>query len=93
MRRTVLAFAGCLGLAFATSAFAQQKIPPLPEGEGRELVEFHCSICHDLVLVRQQRLSAGVWNEILDRMKTFGAVFDAEQRARIFEYLSKNLGP
>jgi Spy/CpxP family protein refolding chaperone len=81
-------------LACAVSAAAQQtSIPPLPEGEGRDLVQFHCSICHDLTLVRQQRLSRPVWNRILDDMKKNGAVFSEEQRQVILDYLAKHLGP
>ncbi|MCH8889895.1 MAG: hypothetical protein IH827_02265 [Myxococcales bacterium] len=61
------------------------------QGEGRGLVRFHCSICHDLAIVRQQRLSEGVWDEVLEDMLTFGAVFDdveddldERSRGRIF---------
>jgi Spy/CpxP family protein refolding chaperone len=66
---------------------------PLPDGEGRELVQFHCSICHDLAIVRQQRLTRPVWNRILDDMRKNGAVFTEEQRQTILDYLAKHLGP
>ena len=69
--------------------------PPswLPAGEGRELVWVHCSICHDLGLVRQQRLDRGTWNGVLDDMKKFGAFFTEEQRPEILDFLLKHYGP
>ena len=94
LRRLRWAPALVLALAGAVPAAAQQTaIPPLPEGEGRDLVQFHCSLCHDLTLVRQQRLSRPVWNRILDEMKKNGAVFTEEQRGAILDYLAKYLAP
>jgi Spy/CpxP family protein refolding chaperone len=93
-RSTAPILAVGFALASAVPAAAQHNpLPPLPEGEGRDLVQFHCSICHDLTLVRQQRLSRPVWNRILDDMKKNGAVFTEEQRQTILDYLSKHLGP
>jgi mono/diheme cytochrome c family protein len=80
----------------AGPARAQQAVPTpisvLPEGEGRDLVWVHCNICHDLGLVRQQRLDRRLWNGVLDDMKAFGAFFTDEQRQVILEYLLKHFG-
>ena len=87
----VLGMLGMAGLPWTASG--QEPDPAaLPEGAGRELVRFHCSICHDLAIVRQQRLSEGVWDEVLEDMLTFGAVFDDAQRAVILEYLAARFG-
>jgi mono/diheme cytochrome c family protein len=91
----------CSGTAFVLfllgGPIPAQEVPQLPstlpEGEGRDLVQFHCAICHDLNIVRQQRLDERVWNEVLNDMKRFGAVFTDEQRGRILAYLLEHFGP
>ena len=85
---------GMLWLAGLPASVSGQEPDPaaLPEGEGRGLVRFHCSICHDLAIVRQQRLSEGVWDEVLEDMLIYGAVFDDTQRAVILEYLASRFG-
>lgn len=96
--------AGLCGLAAAWLVLvppggpaSAQEVPQLPTtlpaGEGRDLVQFHCAICHDLNIVRQQRLTPGVWNEVLDDMRRFGAVFTDAQRPKILAYLAKQFGP
>ncbi len=86
---------GVLWLAGLPAPVSGQEPDPaaLPEGEGRGLVRFHCSICHDLAIVRQQRLSEGVWDEVLEDMLTFGAVFDDGERVVILRYLIERFGP
>jgi mono/diheme cytochrome c family protein len=98
--RTVLlgaiTYAAALGWSAAFPLHAQDvpRLPSdLPEGEGRDLVRFHCAICHDLGIVRQQRLSERLWTEVLRDMRGFGAVFTDEQRAKIVAYLVKHFGP
>ncbi len=85
---------GVLWLAGLPASVSGQEPDPAapPEGEGRDLVRFHCSICHDLAIVRQQRLSEGVWDEVLEDMLTFGAVFGDAQRAVILKYLATRFG-
>ena len=65
----------------------------LPSAPGVEQVRFHCGICHDLNLVRTQRLGRDVWDEVLTDMRIYGAVFDDAQREIILDYLSAHLGP
>ncbi len=65
----------------------------LPAAPGVEQVRFHCGICHNLDLVRVQRLSRDVWDEVLTDMSTYGAIFDDAQREIILDYLSAHLGP
>lgn len=65
----------------------------LPAGAGADLVRLQCGICHDLDLVRAQRLSRDVWEEVLADMLNYGAVFDDAQGAAILDYLAEHLGP
>jgi len=90
----VLAACALAWAAWLVSA-QQSPGPPawLPQGEGRDLVWVHCSICHDFGLVRQQHLGTGAWNGVLDDMKKFGAFFSEEQRGAILDYLVKHYGP
>jgi len=97
-RSLVAGFALGLLLCFVVHGGAHAQPAPeppytLPDGEGRDLVQFHCAICHDLGIVRQQRLSERIWNEVLNDMKKNGAVFTDEQRAAILDYLAKHFRP
>jgi hypothetical protein len=98
LRWLVPLLAAVAALGAAAMAADQKSITPtpiavLPEGEGRDLVWVHCNICHDLWLVRQQRLDRGAWKGVLNDMKNFGAFFSEEQRGVILDYLVKNYGP
>ncbi|MCX7794285.1 MAG: hypothetical protein N2257_07795 [Thermodesulfovibrionales bacterium] len=65
----------------------------LPEGEGKEIVQTKCSICHNLEIVISQRLNRDEWNDIVERMMRWGApVETTEERKIIVEYLSTNFG-
>jgi hypothetical protein len=95
-RWAVSAVALVMSLYGGGPALAQEvpQLPTtLPAGESRDLVQFHCAICHDLNIVRQQRLAPSVWNEVLDDMRRFGAVFTDAQRPKILAYLAKHFGP
>ena len=64
----------------------------LPAGEGRDLVRGVCSACHNIALVKQQRLSEWQWEEVLDDMTKFGAPLDDTTRPIILKYLVTHLG-
>ena len=64
------------------------------EDSARELVEGFCAACHSFALVRQQRLSREVWDEVLTWMVEEQGMpeLDAPDRARVLEYLSRVYG-
>ena len=67
----------------------------LPEGRGRDIVFYHCAICHSTRLVLQQRLSREVWDETLDWMVEEQGMNELERGARkmVLDYLSTYLNP
>ena len=67
----------------------------LPEGPGRDIVFYHCAICHSARLVLQQRLSRGVWDETLDWMVEEQGMnaLEPEVRKIVLDYLSTHLNP
>ncbi|HIJ84549.1 MAG: cytochrome c2 [Magnetococcales bacterium] len=67
----------------------------LVDGIGREEVFYTCQACHSLMLVKQQRLSRGRWQEVLAWMvKEKGMVEPSpEIMERLLDYLSTHFGP
>jgi len=93
MSRERLVF-GVLGagvLIFGTAAAQQIELPP---GPNREVVSHQCQECHDLGMVLA---AAGMnregWNSTIEEMIGNGMHVDAEDRAKILDYLSSALGP
>lgn len=72
-----------------------QNFGGLPEGPGRDIVFYHCAICHSTRLVLQQRLSRGVWDETLDWMVEEQGMNELEPEIRkiVLDYLSTHLSP
>jgi mono/diheme cytochrome c family protein len=91
MRAGTLLFAALSAcIAFATAYAAID----LPEGPNRALVYGKCRTCHDLQYLEE---SAGItrddWDQMLISMKQYGLEVDADQRAKILNYLGTYLGP
>lgn len=61
---------------------------PLPEGEGREVLRYSCTICHDLGRVREHRVSPEHWQETLFAMLNEGAYLTDEEFYTLLNYLS-----
>ena len=67
----------------------------LPPGPGREDVFYRCKSCHSLMIVKQQGLSRGAWDESLDWMVEEQGMPPIEVdavRNRILDYLSSHFG-
>ncbi len=66
----------------------------LPQGEGRREVYSRCSVCHSLMIVKQQGMSQERWDETLDWMIDEQGMdaLSAEERARILRYLAEHYG-
>lgn len=83
----LLACSLCLGGTWSTG-----QDPSLPDGKGIEKVRVHCSLCHGLEIVAQQRLSRAEWARVVDQMVEFGAPLSPGDRREILDYLTAYLG-
>ena len=66
---------------------------PLPEGEGKEIVEVTCTACHVLNYITDSRNSKEGWHSIVMEMISYGAVLDDKEITVVVEYLAKHFGP
>ena len=73
-------------------------VPPsaqvtLPDGQGKEVVEGGCNLCHGLDRVADARRSSADWQSVVKRMVFLGAPLNADQAKAAVDYLSANFGP
>jgi mono/diheme cytochrome c family protein len=64
----------------------------LADGQGKELVEGGCAMCHGLDRVVAAKRSAGEWQKIVDKMIFLGAPLSPEQSKTLTAYLTTNYG-
>lgn len=76
----------------AATASAQR--PELPAGPDRDLVSRACQACHDLSMVISAKgLTRDGWDAAIDEMISYGMRVEPDERTRILDYLSSQLGP
>jgi cytochrome c5 len=92
MRILTLAFALALTAA-AAPARAQQRVDPLPAGDGHDLVAVACSQCHYLGTIAKIRDGAPGWRRYVDNMVLRGAQLTKPEVETVVAYLARNLGP
>jgi len=68
--------------------------PDWPAGPGQMETGALCNACHSLAIVKQQRLSRGVWDKLLDWMvaEQGMAAQTPERRLLILDYLAAHFG-
>ena len=64
----------------------------LAAGNGKELVEGACALCHGLDRVTSAKRTDHQWDAIVDRMVFFGAPLSADQAKTVHAYLSNSYG-
>ena len=64
----------------------------LPSGEGKELVETRCGLCHDLERVVTVKRRKADWPVIVANMAEQGAPVTADETHAISNYLATNFG-
>ena len=64
----------------------------LPDGQGKELVEGACALCHGLDRVADTKRPAHQWDAIVARMIFFGAPLNADQAKTVSSYVVANFG-
>jgi len=69
--------------------------PPLAEGEGRELVQSFCGICHSTTYITMQPpLPSATWEVVVKKMiGTFGAPIPEPSAQAIIAYLKSHYTP
>jgi mono/diheme cytochrome c family protein len=65
----------------------------LADGQGKELVQGGCALCHGLDRVVATNRPKDQWRLIVDRMVYFGAPLTPEQTSGIVDYLAANYSP
>lgn len=64
----------------------------LADGQGKELVQGACALCHGLDRVTGAKRTNHQWDEIVDRMVFFGAPLSADQAKTVHAYLASSYG-
>jgi hypothetical protein len=64
----------------------------LADGQGKEIVEGGCGLCHGIDRVVAAKRSKGEWQKIVDKMIFFGAPLNADQAKTATDYLAANYG-
>jgi predicted DNA-binding helix-hairpin-helix protein len=72
---------------------AERLLPPMPPGEGRDLVQTDCVGCHKLNMIFQTRKTQAAWAKEVNDMIQRGAAVFPEEIEPITAYLRKNFGP
>jgi cytochrome c5 len=64
----------------------------LADGQGKELVEGGCGLCHGIDRVVATKRTKADWQSIIARMVQFGAPLSGDQTNTIVNYLAANYG-
>ena len=80
-------------LALATVAFAAVQDPPLPDGDGKKILQNACTGCHGLEGVVKLKLDKSGWEGLVSSMVSNGAQVDTKDFPVLVDYLVKNFGP
>lgn len=62
----------------------------LPEGNGKQIVETTCTVCHSLNTVTNAGHTRADWENVLHMMMNVGAPLSPEQFTTVLDYLTKN---
>jgi virginiamycin B lyase len=85
--RLLIALNLCLiaaGIGYAQDA--------LPDGEGRDTVEYVCSQCHDLLPITSARKTPDQWRYVITTMINQGAPLEEYEVDTVVRYLAENFG-
>jgi cytochrome c5 len=67
-----------------------QKPVALPDGNGKQLVETRCVLCHDLERIAAIKRTKQDWTPIVANMMAWGAPVTADEAKTITDYLAAN---
>jgi mono/diheme cytochrome c family protein len=60
---------------------------------GQQLLQERCSGCHSLDRVRNQQLTRGEWEDVVEWMLTYGVELTDEEQEILVDYLAETYGP
>lgn len=86
----VLIFLAAGLLLNALGLYAQDD--PLPDGEGKKVVQKLCLDCHGPENIVNKKLTKAGWEKVIDEMVKMGANGTDDEFATIVAYLTKNFG-
>ena len=84
---------GALCAALLVSGVSPIRADDLPPGPNREVVDRVCQSCHDANYFVSTNRDRESWNSVIEEMIDYGARIDAQDRAKILDYLATTLGP
>lgn len=84
--------AACVAVSLFTAAALAADGVPLPEGDGRKIVETACVSCHGLEVVASKQWNREQWRAVVSDMVDRGASLKTEEAAKVVEYLAKSFG-
>ena len=89
--KSALWFMTTIVMAAAAWGAAQNAQPPLPEGEGKKILETACTVCHSLkeVTKLQGYYARENWRDIVRTMVADGAQLKDDQIPVLVDYLTK----
>lgn len=69
--------------------------PELPPGEGREMIQGYCNMCHSVTYITMQPpLPAATWAaEVFKMIDTYGALIPEDETKQIVAYLQSHYTP
>ena len=67
-----------------------QPARPLPEGNGKTIVETACTVCHKATMITSTGHTREDWQLLMERMVSAGADVPQSQIAMVTDYLAKN---
>ncbi len=99
-RRRLLPALAALAAVAVFSAEEEEKVPrrsvypaSYPVGEGRELAERWCQMCHSATLVTQQAKDSVGWEKTLAQMEKWGVALEPAERDTLRRYLIASFAP
>ena len=66
--------------------------PPLPDGEGKEVVAKMCTRCHGTAVFSTMRMSRVGWEDEVASMIEKGAIGGADEIRAVVNYMAKHFG-
>ena len=76
--------------AVATMAFAATQDVPLPDGDGKKILQTACTACHGLDGVVSLHQDKAAWEGLISSMVSNGAQVDTKDFPVLVDYLVKN---
>ena len=80
------------GSLLLSPAAGQQQAQTLAEGNGANLVQAKCTLCHDLGNITSIRQSREAWEDTIKVMIRRGAPISPEDEIILLDYLTKHYG-